>query len=66
METAIGAYTTGSAYAQFAENVKGRLKSGYVADLVVLDRDIFTVSHDEIKDIRPVMTMTGGRIVYQR
>lgn len=66
VETAIDAYTTGSAYAQFAENIKGRLKPGYVADLVVLDRDIFTVSHDEIKDIRPVMTMTGGRIVYQR
>ena len=66
VETAIDAYTTGSAYAQFAENVKGRLKQGYVADLVVLDRDIFTVSHDEIKDIRPMMTMTGGRIVYQR
>lgn len=66
VETAVDAYTTGSAYAQFAENVKGRLKPGYVADLIVLDRDIFTVNHDEIKDIQPVMTMTGGRIVYQR
>lgn len=63
---AIDAYTLESAYAQFAENVKGRLKPGFAADLVVLDKDIFTVDADEIKDIRPVLTMTGGRIVYQR
>lgn len=64
VETAIDAYTMESAYAQFAENRKGRLKPGFYADLVILDRDIFTVDPMEIKDIHPVLTMTGGKIVY--
>jgi hypothetical protein len=66
VETAIDAYTVGSAYNQFMEDVKGRLKPGYLADLVVLDRDIFTVDPMEIKGIQPVMTMVGGRIAYEK
>mgnify|MGYP000002509361 FL=1 len=55
-----------SAYAEFQEDVKGRLKPGYYADMVLLDRDIFTVDPMEIKDILPVMTVVGGKVVYQR
>ena len=66
METAIAAYTMESAYAEFQEDVKGRLKPGYLADMVLLDRDIFTVDPMEIKDILPVMTVVGGKVVYQR
>lgn len=66
METAIDAYTMESAYAEFQEDVKGRLKPGYYADMVLLDRDIFTVDPMEIKDILPVMTIVGGKVVYQR
>ena len=66
METAIDAYTMESAYAEFQEDVKGRLKPGYYADMVLLDRDIFTVDPMEIKDILPVMTVVGGKVVYQR
>lgn len=65
VETAIDAYTLESAYAQFAEKTKGRLSPGFCADLTLIDRDIFTVPHDDIKDIKPLMTMTGGRIVYK-
>ena len=65
METAIDAYTMESAYAEFQEDVKGRLKPGYYADMVLLDRDIFTVDPMEIKDILPVMTVVGGKVVYQ-
>lgn len=65
VETAIDAYTLESAYLEFQENEKGRIKPGYVADMVVLDRDIFTVEPDEIKDILPVMTMVGGQIVFE-
>ena len=63
---AIDAYTAGSAYAEFMEDRKGRIKAGYYADLVLLDRDIFTVDLMEIKDIQPEMTMVGGKIVYRR
>ena len=63
---AIDAYTIESAYSEFMEDRKGRIKEGYYADLVLLDRDIFTVNPMEIKDILPEMTMVGGRIVYQK
>ena len=66
VETAIDAYTMESAYAEFQEDVKGRLQPGYYADMVLLDRDIFTVDPMEIKDILPVMTIVGGKVVYQR
>lgn len=55
-----------SAYAEFQEDVKGRLKPGYYADMVLLDRDIFTVDPMEIKDILPVMTVVGGKVVYKK
>ena len=63
---AIDAYTIESAYAEFMEDRKGRIKAGYYADLVLLDRDIFTVDPMEIKDIQPEMTMVGGKVVYCR
>lgn len=64
--TAIDAYTAGSAYAQFMENEKGRIKPGFMADMVMLDKDIFTCDPMEIRDILPVMTIVGGEIVYER
>ena len=66
VETAIDAYTMESAYNQFQEDKKGRLKPGYDADLTVIDRDIFTCDKSEIRNILPVLTMTGGKIVYQK
>ena len=63
---AVDGYTIGSAYASFEEDIKGRIKEGYLADLVVLDKDIFTVPSDEIKDIRPEMTIVDGKVVYQK
>ncbi len=63
---AVDAYTINSAYCEFAEDWKGRLKPGYCADLTVLDRDIFTVPSSEIREILPVMTMVDGKIVYRR
>ena len=47
---AIDQYTIGSAYTEFAENRKGRLMPGFLADFAVLDRNIFAVPSDEIKD----------------
>ncbi|MDD4444959.1 MAG: amidohydrolase [Eubacteriales bacterium] len=62
---AIDAYTVESAYMEFKEDVKGRIKPGYYADMVVLDQDIFSVDPMKIKDILPVLTMVGGKVVYQ-
>lgn len=66
VEKAIDAYTYGGAYATGHEKVKGLIKTGYLADFVVLDKDIFTCSEDEIKEIRPVQTFIGGELVYER
>lgn len=66
VEDAIDAYTYGSAFNEFKENFKGRLKPGYVADLIVLDRDIFTIDVDEIKDIKVEKTMIDGEFVFER
>ncbi len=66
VEQAIDHYTIGSAYAEFQEDVKGRIQPGYYADLIILERDIFTIPVDEIKDIKVVMTMMGGKVVYQK
>lgn len=63
---AIDAYTVESAYVEFAEDKKGRIKEGFYADMVLLDKDIFTIDPMEIKDILPVMTMVGGEIVYRQ
>lgn len=62
---AVDCYTKGSAYAQFMEHKKGRIKEGYLADMAVLSKNIFTCNPDEIKDIVSVMTVVGGNIVYR-
>jgi predicted amidohydrolase YtcJ len=59
------AYTQGSAYAEFAETYKGRLAPGYVADFIVLDRDLTSVPAPEILKTRVLRTVVDGRAVYQ-
>jgi predicted amidohydrolase YtcJ len=63
--TAVDAYTTGSAYAEFAEDRKGRIKPGFFADMTLLDKDIFTIPRKEIRTARILWTMVGGKIAYQ-
>jgi len=63
-EEALIAYTRRNAYFLFQEDNLGSIQPGKLADLVVLDRDYLTVPVDQIKDIKSVMTMVGGRIVY--
>ncbi len=64
--TAIDSYTMGSAYVEFMENKKGRIKEGYYADMIILDKDIFTIDPMEIRNILPVLTMVGGKVVYKK
>jgi predicted amidohydrolase YtcJ len=58
--TALRAFTWGSAYAAFEEQVKGTIAPGKLADLVVLDRDPTTCEPAGIKDTRVVATVVGG------
>ena len=63
-EQAVIAYTLGSAYAEFAEKQKGSLDPGKFADLAVLSQDIFNVPTQELPKTQSVLTMVGGKIVY--
>ncbi|HKS43088.1 MAG TPA: amidohydrolase family protein [Blastocatellia bacterium] len=64
VEEAVRAYTTSCAYAEFAENNKGALEAGKLADIVVLSQDIFRIPPDEIQKTTVVYTITGGRVVF--
>jgi predicted amidohydrolase YtcJ len=63
-EEALIAHTRSNAYLFFQEKALGSLEAGKQADLVVLDRDYMTVPAADIKNIRPVLTMVGGRVVF--
>jgi predicted amidohydrolase YtcJ len=63
-EDALIAHTRKNAYLVFQEDNLGSIQPGKLADLLVLDRDYLTIPPDQIKSIKPVMTMLGGRIVY--
>jgi len=61
---ALIAHTRGNAQLMFRENDLGSIRPGLLADLLVLDRDYLTVPAAEIKDITPLATMVGGRVVH--
>ena len=63
-EAALIAHTRSNAYLFFRENDLGQIQSGYFADLAVIDKDYLTVPADQIKDIKPVITMVGGKVAY--
>jgi predicted amidohydrolase YtcJ len=63
-EAALIAHTRSNAYLFFRENDLGSIQNGRFADLVVTDRDYLTVPADQIKDIKSVMTIVGGRVVF--
>ncbi|MFC1662319.1 amidohydrolase, partial [Gemmatimonadota bacterium] len=66
MEEAIELYTLGSAYAQFMEDRKGMIKEGYLADMVIYDRDLMTLPEDEIMTASLDYTIVGGKVVFRR
>jgi predicted amidohydrolase YtcJ len=63
-EEALIAHTRSNAFFLFQEGNLGSLSPGKYADLLVLDRDYLTVPAREVKDIRPLLTMVGGKVVY--
>ena len=63
-EEALIAHTRSNAFFLFQEGNLGSLAPGKCADLLVLDRDYLTVPADEIKDLKPLLTMVGGKAVH--
>lgn len=61
----LAAYTRDAAYAEFQENVKGQLRRGMLADLVLLSGNIEAMPVEAIKGLSAALTMVGGRVVYQ-
>jgi predicted amidohydrolase YtcJ len=61
---AIRMYTVGGAWQEHSENTRGSIEVGKMADMCVLDQDILAVEPHNIKDIRNLMTVVGGNIVY--
>lgn len=63
-EQAVIAYTLTAAYAEFAEKEKGTLEPGKLADLAVLSQDIFTIPPPEMPKTTSVLTIVGGKIIF--
>ena len=66
MAQAFAGFTSGAAYAGFAENLFGTLTPGKMADFVFIDRDIFAVAPREIRETRVLETWVGGRKAWER
>jgi hypothetical protein len=62
---ALSAYTVGAAYAANAEHRLGKLAENYLADLIVLDQDIFTIDPNELPTMTSSSTMINGEWVLQ-
>lgn len=65
VENIIRMYTLGSAYAATEEKMKGCIKLGYKADLILLDSNPTTVEYELIKNIKNVMTIIAGEVLWQ-
>ena len=65
LDDAIRGYTLGAAFAGHREKTEGSLEPGKVADLIVLDRDLFKIEPTEIAKTEVLLTMVGGKVVYQ-
>ena len=64
MDEAIKFYTLGSAYSQFMEDRKGMIKKGFLADIVIVDKDLLTIPANEIMKTKVDYTISGGKVVY--
>jgi len=62
---AVQAYTMGSAYAEFQDQEKGSITPGKLADMVVLDDDIFHMDPVKIRDVKVTKTIVGGKVVWE-
>ena len=63
---ALRSYTVNNAYSAFEERSKGSLRTGKLADITVLSKDILTIPEDEIPQTQVDCTIVGGKVMYQR
>ena len=63
VEEALRAYTVGGAYASFDESRKGTLAAGKLADLVLIDRNLFDIPPEQIRNAKVLTTVVGGKVV---
>jgi predicted amidohydrolase YtcJ len=61
----LASYTRDGAYAEFMEDRKGKIRPGFLADVVVLSEDLEAIDPDEIQAVRPLVTICDGRITYE-
>jgi predicted amidohydrolase YtcJ len=66
VEDALRAYTVNAAFASFDDDRKGSLASGKLADFVLLGSDITRIAPEAIRDVKVLMTVVGGRVVFER
>mgnify|MGYP001190378879 CR=1 FL=1 len=64
VEEALKSYTIRAAYASFEENIKGSIKSGKLADFVILDKNLFEINPAAIRNVKILRTSVGGEFVY--
>ncbi|MCS6863753.1 MAG: amidohydrolase [Gemmataceae bacterium] len=64
-EQAIRLYTINNAYLHHEENIKGSLEVGKLGDLIILDRDLMKCPVDEIRGVKVLTTVVGGKVVYE-
>ena len=65
-DQALHMYTTGAAWMEFAENSRGTLEKGKLADMIVLSKDIVTIPASQIDTITVNQTWVGGELVFAR
>ena len=66
VEEALSCYTINAAYASFEENLKGSLEIGKLADFIVLEKNIITIPPEQIRNVKVLMTVVGGKEVYRK
>jgi predicted amidohydrolase YtcJ len=66
LDTTLRAFTQGPAYAAGLEHDLGMLAPGFLADLIVLDRDLFAIPPDELLEVQVLGTMIGGAWKHRR
>jgi predicted amidohydrolase YtcJ len=65
LEDAIKAYTLGAAFAGRREKEEGSLEPGKLADLIIIDQDLFKIPASQIDKTEVLLTMVAGKVVYQ-
>jgi predicted amidohydrolase YtcJ len=66
VEEALRAYTSDAAYASYEEREKGTLAAGKLADFAIVDRDLFKIPPEDIRNARVTLTVVGGKVVHRR